>query len=755
MISINPFKFGEAVRGGYFTDREKEIEDLLLDLRSGQNVIIYSPRRFGKTSLILEVMERLKKEGCLCVYIDLFPITSKREFAQKLYSSIAKSTSSKIEEVIQRLKDLLPKITPKIVLKGEGDMEFDVEFEERTGDIERLLDSLYDLPQKIAQKRNKRVIIVFDEFQQIGELDGEKIEKELRSKIQHHPNVAYVFMGSKQHLIERIFNDKARPFYKGGKRFKLDKIPKDEFSIFIKKRLEETRVKIEQDLIDYVLGITDSHPHYTQAIMQNIWNESYPSKIVTKESIERGKEQLFRHHQDEFIKLWDSLSPKQKNLLIALTSEGKTLLSAQATIVKYELGSAATVNKSLKKLLQEGILERENGGYIFPDIFFKEWVKRRGYYPTEDILIKPPLPPLLLSLHNQIPPEPNFVGRKETLEVITQWYKSEDIKIGTLIGWGGSGKSALARKWYDSLDKNSIKPDSIFWWGFYRNPYLDRFLEELLRYLNRGRIDVSGIKTSWQKAERIKEFITDAEYLIVLDGLEEMQKEEKEGLGAMKDRDFQEILRYIADSRFKGLCLITTRLPLTDLRGYPSYKTLDIEELSNEDTRLLFRKIGVSGSDEEIDAIWRDFGGHTLSLVLLANYLGAGGNINKAKEILPFYQDKEVGGKTHRILLWYDKQLNEDQRRFMEIFSLFRQAVGENEFEGVFQDRIKIEPFHFKRMVDDLCHRRLISKGSDDTYTTHPLIKGYFEAIFGEKEKIACYKTIYEYFGKKAKDKPE
>ncbi|MEW6618962.1 MAG: tetratricopeptide repeat protein [bacterium] len=360
---------------------------------------------------------------------------------------------------------------------------------------------------------------------------------------------------------------------------------------------------------------------------------------------------------------------------------------------------------------------------------------------------------LLLSLHNQIPPEPNFVGRKKMLTTITKWYKSPDVKIGALVGWGGVGKSALVRKWFDSLKENNIQPDGIFWWGFYRNPYLERFLSALFTYLSQDRFKLDDYKTSWQKTDKIKELLLEREYLIILDGLEEMQKSQTgEEFGNLQHPEFTDLLKYIADADFRGLCLITTRFPLTDIKNYPSYQRLEIEELSKEDTRLLFQRIGVRGTEDEIDDIWKEFKGHTLSLVLLANYLGPGGDIKRAKEIPPFYSDQEAGGKAHRILRWYDKQLNEEQRRFMKIFSLFRGAVSEREFKEIFQTRVD---FYFQRMVDNLCQRRLITKGSDNTYTTHPLIKGYFEAIFDEKEKKLTHKAIYEYFGKIAKDKPE
>lgn len=376
MISVNPFKAGNAVTGEYFTDREEEIETLVLDLKSSQNVILYSPRRFGKTSLILEVISRLRKEGYLCVYVDLFPISSKRNFAERLASVIAKDTSKRVEEVIRKIKDFIPNITPKIVLKGEGNMEFDLEFGERGLDTDRLLTSLYDLPQDIAQKRKKKLVMVFDEFQQIGEIDGEAIEKELRAKIQHHQDVAYVFMGSKRHLMERIFNDKSRPFYKIGKTFTLRKIPKDKFALFIEKRLKDTGMGIEPFLIEEVLKITDGHPYYTQMLMHEVWNESYQDRTITQESLKSGLDQVFLHQLDAFILLWDLLSPKQKNLLAALAIDENLSLHSQSAIIKYELGSPATVSKSLKMLANKELLEQEGRRYVFSDIFFKEWLRR-------------------------------------------------------------------------------------------------------------------------------------------------------------------------------------------------------------------------------------------------------------------------------------------------------------------------------------------------------------------------------------------
>jgi len=375
MRLLNPFKFGEAVNGEYFGDRENEIKILSLDLLGGQNIILYSPRRYGKTSLVLKILKHLKEEGCLCIYIDLFPIQTKRKFSQKLSSAIASGTSKKIGEVIKLLKEYFPSIIPKITIKGKESPEFEIEFGDGEKDIDEVLEKLYDTPNLIAEKRKKRVVVVFDEFQEVRNLDGENIEKALRAKIQHHQNVAYLFMGSKRHLMDRIFNKKSAPFYKIGKFIYLQKIPEEGFAQFIKKRFNDTALEIGNEEIKKILEITQCHPYYTQMLCHEIWNESFKKKVVEDEEIENALRFILLNQSYTFTIIWDSLSIKQRNLLIAMTDEEEAMLHSQDIIFKYELGSAATVSKSIKILEKKGIIERENRRYVFLDLFFKEWIK--------------------------------------------------------------------------------------------------------------------------------------------------------------------------------------------------------------------------------------------------------------------------------------------------------------------------------------------------------------------------------------------
>jgi hypothetical protein len=199
----------------------------------------------------------------------------------------------------------------------------------------------------------------------------------MRSKIQHHKNVAYVFMGSKRHLIERIFNDKSRPFYKIGKFVHLDKIPKNDFVRFIKKRFKKTGFEISTQMAEQIVDITDSHSYYTQILCHEVWNECLRAGRLSVDHIEKGLERVLLDHGYAFTSLWDPLPSKQKNLLIALSREVDPSLHSQMLIERYDLGSPATVSKSLKALEQKGILERGEKQIDFADLFFKEWIRQR------------------------------------------------------------------------------------------------------------------------------------------------------------------------------------------------------------------------------------------------------------------------------------------------------------------------------------------------------------------------------------------
>jgi len=165
----NPFVYGEAVSGEHFCDRANEISELVTDITNGVNVIIFSPRRYGKTSLIRRVLENAKAEGLLTFYVDLYPAISKQRFIEIYARAISKGLPGKASRIAKNLREYLPKIIPKIVLDGQS-MRFEFEFD-RTADISPHLDDLLEAVSKAAQQHKKNAVVVFDEFQEIANFD--------------------------------------------------------------------------------------------------------------------------------------------------------------------------------------------------------------------------------------------------------------------------------------------------------------------------------------------------------------------------------------------------------------------------------------------------------------------------------------------------------------------------------------------------------------------------------------------------------
>ena len=374
----NPFVYGKVVRGKYFADRDAEIAELVNDIASGQNVIVFSPRRYGKTSLILEVLDRVKAEGLLTFYLDLFKVTSQETFIAAYAKEVARLHGGRIQNMLKKIRDLLPRLVPKVVMRGEK-VDVEVEFEfDPSADKAPLLDDLFEAVSTVSSQTGKRAVAVFDEFQEITSWDAKgQIERQMRTHFQMHENVSYIFMGRKRHLMQELFRNKNRPFYRFGKHFPLEKIPEDEFAKFIQTRFEETGFQIDLEAIREILQTTDDHPYYTQLLCHILWDRNQQEKIITKESITAALQEVFMREAHAFQGLWDMLTLKARQLLVALAKEEgpQVQLFSSDFLRKHNLGSASSVQRAITRLLEEEVLEKTDGGYQFTDVFFKRWLR--------------------------------------------------------------------------------------------------------------------------------------------------------------------------------------------------------------------------------------------------------------------------------------------------------------------------------------------------------------------------------------------
>ncbi|MHB0976457.1 MAG: AAA family ATPase [Candidatus Aquicultorales bacterium] len=372
----NPFIFGKVVKGAHFTDREREVAELTDDLKGGQNVLLFSPRRYGKTSLILKVRDRLAAEGLLVAYVDFFPIGTKNQLAEAYAKALLKSTRGKVDDAIAFAQGLFSRLRASITIRPDGMPELELTVSD-AGDINRALDEVMESAERIAVKKKRRLVVVFDEFQEFEKIDPD-FDNRLRAVIQHHANVGYVFMGSKRHLIEKLFFKKDRALYQSAKPFPLAKIPVDDFTSYIRSRFKKTSIAIGGGMIGRILDVTGAHPYYTQQLCHEVWNGARDERRVTEEVIDKAVQSVIDTQSYAYSEMWDCTTAKQRALLGALSVEpGAGILSADF-VRRFSLGATSNVQYSAKVLAEKQLIERVNGGWAITDVFFQRWILQKA-----------------------------------------------------------------------------------------------------------------------------------------------------------------------------------------------------------------------------------------------------------------------------------------------------------------------------------------------------------------------------------------
>jgi len=189
MHSANPFSFDTIVSGENFCNREREIEEVLGDIRSSHNVIIFSQRRYGKTSLIKKVLHLAKLEGFLTIYTDVYHVLNEEDLVKAYAKAFASTIEGSIEKIFQTLKTIFSSLRPKITVDADGKPEFTFGIETGRDPIMDL-EEVFESVKKYTDKGGIKAAVVFDEFQQIGQLQqAHRIESIVGSQIQSHKDI--------------------------------------------------------------------------------------------------------------------------------------------------------------------------------------------------------------------------------------------------------------------------------------------------------------------------------------------------------------------------------------------------------------------------------------------------------------------------------------------------------------------------------------------------------------------------------------
>ena len=368
----NPFAYSNYVTGDSFCNRKKEIGEMLNYIRGSQNILLYSHRRYGKSSLIRQVFGEIEKKNLKlkAMHVELYGTISEKDFISKTFQCL-NQLESNFERLLQTVNRALKNIRLNLSIDpATGGTSISPAFEAVNEKV--ILEELMNILLKYSQKH--KLVIAFDEFQEVANYTEAGFEKRLRSFIQQHSNICYIFAGSQQHLITEMFNSNKRAFYKLAESFPLKKIETKDYIPWIQNLFSRKKVTLPAEFVEMIVDRFENHPMYIQNLLFHLW-EQPAKKAVSPEIISEIESSIIEKKSLEYSVLWETLSINQKKTLkLILLNNGSNLYNADA-LKSVNLKTASLVTKALSSLNKKEIIVK-NGVYLIQDIVFKKWLQK-------------------------------------------------------------------------------------------------------------------------------------------------------------------------------------------------------------------------------------------------------------------------------------------------------------------------------------------------------------------------------------------
>jgi len=369
---INPFIVTGKIEPDYFCDRVQESARLIKSLVNGNNMVIISPRRMGKTGLIQFCYEKPEiKEEYYTFFIDILHTSSLKEFTyilgKEIFDSLAPRSKTMSDLFFQTLKSISGKFgfDPSTNLPT-----FNVEL----GDIQRPEYTLEEIFDYLAAA-DKPCIVAIDEFQQIAKYPEKKMEALLRTHIQKIRNSHFIFAGSERHMMQAMFTSSARPFYRSADILELNAIEDTIYIPFIIDLFESRDRTISKEAVERVYRLFRGHTYYIQKTFNEAFADTLPGEECTIEAIGHTIDNLIAGNATIFREILSNIPEKQKELLYAIAREGESeQITSSDFIRKHSLPSASSIQSAIKKLLEKDIVTELYKKYTVTDKFFAMWI---------------------------------------------------------------------------------------------------------------------------------------------------------------------------------------------------------------------------------------------------------------------------------------------------------------------------------------------------------------------------------------------
>lgn len=368
----NPFVTSGYVSADYFCDRRQESERLVREVLNGNNLALVSTRRMGKTGLIRHCFQFPEiKQNYYTFFIDIYDSRSLRDLVFALSKEILEGLKPAGKKALQSFWECMKSLQASITFDVNGipSLNFGL------GDIQAPANTLDEIFRYLEQA-DKPCLVAIDEFQQISGYAEGNVEATLRTYVQHCNNARFIFAGSQRHIMGNMFLTASRPFYQSVSMMHLESIPLEEYILFARMHFSRAGKEIEQETIEEIYHRFEGVTWYIQKVLNALFDMTPERGVCGVEMVTEAVRQIVDSFRYTYSEILFRLPEKQKELLIAITKEGKAKAITSGTFIKkYKLASASSVQSALKGLLEKDFVTQEMGVCQIYDRFLGIWLK--------------------------------------------------------------------------------------------------------------------------------------------------------------------------------------------------------------------------------------------------------------------------------------------------------------------------------------------------------------------------------------------
>lgn len=338
--------------------------------------VVYGARRFGKTSLVKNVvMESFleKEKKSLAVYVDLFQVDSMEDISSRLRVGLEQALGrrAKVKTFFSVIRNYLKHFHVELTvdpLSGAPSVSLSGQHRREEPSLQDFFAALRDLSQEY------KTLLVLDEFQDIQHVDG--LEAGLRSEIQNLSSTAVILLGSKKHILRKIFHDESKPFYGFGVDIEIKAIRRDHWLPYMKERFSPCKISLDESSANEICQMMRDVPNSIQELCQWIALSGWEGHL-DRDAVHLHLAKLIENKVSRYFEKLSGLSTKEKKVVIAVARCEPVASATSAQFLQETKISATATRATLLRLADLGMFDITDEGYVITDPIFHLFLLRQ------------------------------------------------------------------------------------------------------------------------------------------------------------------------------------------------------------------------------------------------------------------------------------------------------------------------------------------------------------------------------------------